>query len=167
MGLKLQPGIPEGFATLQEAAKIGNVHEKTIRNWDAKQAIGSQAHKRPGKPPMKIYSIADIQSEAAKQQGIQAKVETRVADIAKVAENGNSAVPEKLLDVLNGMLGRLESLPRLLPAPEAQPDVLTLDEALARGYQRTWIRKQMKAGLLTNVGRGRVSRFELEKLAGK
>jgi hypothetical protein len=163
MGVSLTPAIPEGFADINQAAAIGKVSVKTIRNWDTKQSIGSQIHKRPGVTPIKIYNIADILRESGKQNGVQARLEPAVATVAE----SSSAAQERLLTVLDGMLGRLESLPKLLPAPEAQPDVLTLDEALARGYQRTWIRKQMKAGLLTNVGRGRVSRFELEKLVGK
>jgi hypothetical protein len=166
--VNLAPGIAEGFADINQAAAIGKVSVKTIRNWDARQTIGSQIHKRPGVSPIKIYNVADIEREASKQNGIQARVEkSPVTDVAKVTEKRTSPVPEKLLEVLNGMLERLESLPKLLPAAENQRDVLTIDEAIARGYQRSWIRKQMREGKLTKVGRGRVSRFELEKLAGK
>jgi hypothetical protein len=163
MGPKLAPAIPDGFTPLQEAARIGKVSEKTIRNWAAKQAIGSRTHKRPGITPIKIYSIPDIQRESSRQAPVQAAIarpETKPA-------SPSTEMQQKLLMLLDGMLGRLESIPKLLPSPEGQRDILTLDEAVARGYQKTWIRKQMREGKLTKVGRGRVSRFELEKLAGK
>lgn len=169
MPLKLKPSLPAGHASLQEAAKIAGVNPKTIRNWDAKQVIGSQIHKRPGKPPMKIYVIADVQREAGKQNGIQPRVERGAVSVTKgVPERRASPVPEKLLEVLDGMLGRLEALPKLLGAPEAQErDILTMDEAIARGYQKTWIRRLRREGKLTEVGRGKVSLFDLQKMAGK
>lgn len=169
MPLKLKPSLPEGHASLQEAAKIAGVNPKTIRNWDAKQIIGSQIHKRPGKPPMKIYSIADIHREAGKQQGIQPRVERGGLSVPKVpVEKRVSLMPEKVLQVLDGLLGRIEALPKLLGPPEAQErDILTLDEAVARGYQKTWIRRLRKEGKLTEVGRGKVSLFDLQRLAGK
>ena len=156
----LVPAIPDGFADLSHAAAIGKVSEKTIRNWATKQVIGSRMHKRPGLPPVKIYSITDIQRENTRQAPVQAAIAMAAAP--------NLEMQQKLLALLDGMLGRLEAFPRLLGAPESQePHLLTLDEAVARGYQRGWIRKQMREGKLTKVGRGRVSRFELEKLAGK
>lgn len=169
MPLKFKPSLPEGHASLQEAAKIAKVNPKTIRNWDYKQLISSQMYKLAGKPPMKIYSIADIQREAGKQQGIQPRVERGAASVTKVVpERRSSPVPEKLLEVLDGMLGRLEALPRLLAPPEAQErDILTMDEAVARGYQLTWIRRMRREEKLTWVGRGKVSLFDLQRLAGK
>lgn len=156
---QLTPAIPDGFADINQAAAIGKVSVKTIRNWAAKQTIGSRIHKRPGISPIRIFSIPDIQREASKMAPLQAAI--------AIASPGTE-MHQKLITVLDGMLGRLESLPKLLAAPEeAAMDILTIDQAVARGYQRTWIRKQMREGKLTKVGRGRVSRFELEKLAGK
>ena len=167
--LKLKPSLPSGYATLSEAAKLAGVNPKTIRNWDYKQIISSQMYKLEGKPPMKIYSIADIQREAGKQQGIQPRVERTQRSVTTVpVERRSSPVPEKLLQVLDGMLGRLEALPRLLGASEAQErDILTLDEAVARGYQLSWIRNMRRRGNLVWVGRGKVSLFDLQRLAGK
>lgn len=174
--LKLKPSLPEGYSSLSEAAKLAGVNPKTIRNWDYKQLIGSQMYKLEGKPPMKIYAIADIQREAGKQQGIQPRVERgealpikRGSTVTwKAPERFSSPVPEKLLEVLDGMLGRLEALPKLLGPPEAQErDILTLDEAVARGYQVSWIRRMRREGKLTWVGRGKVSLFDLQRLAGK
>lgn len=174
--LKVKPSLPSGHASLQEAAKLAGVHPKTIRNWDYRKLVSSQMYKLQGKPPMKIYSIADIQREAGKQQGIQPRVEQGEAFPTKrgstvtfkLPERRSSPVPEKLLEVLDGMLGRLEALPKLLGASEAQErDILTLDEAVARGYQRAWIRGLRKEGKLTWVGRGKVSLFDLQRLAGK
>jgi len=167
MPLKLKPSLPSGHASLQEAAKIAGVNPKTIRNWDYRQVISSQMYKLEGKPqPIKIYNVADIQREAARQNGIQPRVET--SQVAEVTERRSSPVPEKLLDVLDGMLGRLEALRKLLGAPEAQErDILTMGEAIARGYQKTWIRRLRREGKLTEVGRGKVSLFDLQKMAGK
>jgi len=169
MPLKLKPSLPAGHASLQEAAKIAGVNPKTIRNWDYRQVISSQMYKLEGKPPIKIYNVTDIKREAGRQNGIQPRIERRDTSVSKaVPERRSSPVPEKLLEVLDGMLGRLEALPKLLGAPEAQErDILTMDEAIARGYQLSWIRKMRREEKLTWVGRGKVSRFELEKLAGK
>ena len=161
--LKLKPSLPEGYSSLSEAAKLAGVHPKTIRNWDYRKLVSSQMHNLEGKPPIKIYNVADIQREAGRRTGIQP-----VAMAAEVTERRSSPVPEKLLQVLDGMLGRLESLPKLLTAPEAQErDILTLDEAVARGYQVSWIRRMRREGKLTWVGRGKVSLFDLQRLAGK
>lgn len=168
--------LPAGFASLADAAELINVHPKTIRNWDAKKLIGSQLFKRPeGGAPIKIYNVADIQREAGGQTGIRPRVEKArprpgkpaPAPVPAVpAQTVNAAVPRKLLEVLDGMIGRLEELPKLLAAPVPR-DVLTMDEAVALGYQKTWIRKLRKEGKLTEVGRGKISRFDLERLAGK
>jgi hypothetical protein len=154
---ELNPSVPEGYLPIAEAANRANVSEKTIRNWAKRRLVGQRDHKRPGITPIKVYRMADIDAQVAKQ--------------AEVVVGG---LPAPVMATMTALAERVTAAPTLAPAAAvslAEKHWLNYGEGVRlSGLGESRLRELVEAGeVKTERGpRGSVvlRRLDLERVAG-
>lgn len=97
--------IPDGYARLEEAARVASVSEKTIRNWADAQKIG-----RTRVRGVVLYNLADI-----REQGVKF-AETR---LVKDHPYAGTVIPQIAASVASAIAS--QPSPRLLNPPAEEP----------------------------------------------
>src|SRR5262245_31942945 len=150
----MDESLPQGYLRLEEAAKLAEVSEKTIRNWADQKRIGKKKWKG-----LALYREEDIRAQVAKQ-----------AEVAIVQNPYGPPVVTHMGSALAAAIG--EQFSRILPPAPGSPELvaiaqkprLTLREAVGLGFHARNLVARVKSGTLENVGSAHRYRFRRRDL---
>ena len=155
------------WPTKQEAATALKISVKTLERLADKGTIRQRMRARPGASPIAVFNPEDIDREMS----LRITKNGHPVILPAAAEPEIVPTPDStrqvFLEGLELILSRVLSQQKQLPAPVELPHLITMEQAMNLGYPRRWLREQIQSGTLRKFGRSKISRFELERLAGR
>jgi hypothetical protein len=166
------PAIYVDWPDKSESAKIIGVSVKTVERLADQGKLQQKFRPRIGASPIAVFNPADVQKQASIYANAANRPFTMPRDeagVTTVSVPGFGPVgPEAFLLALQAMLDRAKPPEAPPPAPVELAHLVTRDYAVKYlGYPRDWLRDQIRDGKLKTYGAKKISRFELETLAGR
>lgn len=143
------------------AARIG-ISVKTLERMAAKGHIEQQMRPRVGASDMAVFNPRDVEKAASLRSK---ELVPAVSEPVPAGSELVPAIPEPVPATSNHFQ---PIVVQLLPPPPAdpEPDLWTIDQAVARGYSRKIVQLWAREGMITRHGR-RYSSFELRTMIGR